>query len=294
MYERFYGLREPPFHVTADPAFLFPSRQHREALDHLEYGIRRRLGFIEITGEVGTGKTTVIKAFVQRLPESVGSSLILNPNLSDVQLLEAILRDFGLEPPRKTRVGLMAALTEFLLAQQQAGRIAVALIDEAQTLSLRTLEQIRLLSNLETAKDKLLQIILVGQPELAAKLAHPVLRPLRQRIAIRYRIQALTDDEVGAYITHRLLAAGGTAGRPVWTPEAVRAIARGSGGLPRMINQLCDKTLLAGFIRETTTVDAPLVEEAIRALEGSPERKEGTHDESDYRRLAESAVAPGP
>lgn len=296
MYETFYGLREPPFHVTADPSFLFPSPQHREALDHLTYGIRQRLGFIEITGEVGSGKTTIVKALIIQLPASVCTSVILNPNLSDIQLLEAIVRDFGLEPARKTRVGLMTALNTFLLEQQGQGRTAALIIDEAQTLSPRTLEQIRLLSNLETPKEKLLQIVLVGQPELATKLADARLRPLRQRIAIRYRLMPLPDLAVGEYIAYRLRAAGAAPGRPAFTPEAVAAIAQYSRGLPRTINHVCDKALLAGFIRETMTIDAHLVHLAIHALEGPTEIRGVTEEphESDHRRPAKDPTAADP
>ena len=331
MYEAFYGLREPPFHVTADPAFLFLSQHHREALDHLTYGVQKRLGFIEITGEVGSGKTTLVKVLVGRLNASTppfrnlghpswmasdkhssdghcaygavaprmrghdsggagptATSVILNPNLSDVQLLEAIVHDFGLTPPRKTRASLMDTLNRFLLEQQREGRTAALIIDEAQTLSPRTLEQVRLLSNLETPKEKLLQIILVGQPELAVKLADSCLKALHQRIAVRYRIQPLAPGEVGEYIAHRLRVAGAEAGHPVFTPEAVEAVARYSQGLPRTINHVCDRALLAGFIHETVTIDLPLVHEAIRTVEGVAETEEEVAYEPDYRRLAES------
>ena len=278
MYETFYGLREPPFHVTADPAYLFPSRQHQEALDHLTYGIQQRLGFIEVTGEVGSGKTTVIRALLTRLPDSVSTSLILNPVLSNVQLLEAIVRDFGIDPPRKTRATLMMALNQFLLEQQGRGRASVLIIDEAQTLSARTLEQVRLLSNLETHKDKLLQIILVGQPELATKLMDPLLRPLRQRIAVRCRILPLGPSEIGAYVAHRLATAGAAPDRPVFTADAIEAITQYSRGLPRAINHVCDKALLAGFVHEISTIDQPLVRQAIETLEGSTELEEGFYE----------------
>lgn len=292
MYEPFYHLREPPFHVTADPSFLYLSHPHREALDHLTYGIRQRLGFIEITGEVGSGKTTLIKALVARLAEVACTSVILNPTLSDLQLLEAILQDFGLEAPRHTRAAFMQTLNHFLLGQQGRGRTSVLMIDEAQTLTPRTLEQIRLLSNLETYKEKLLQIVLAGQPELAAKLSDPLLRPLRQRIAVRYRLRPLTVAEVGEYIAHRLQIAGGRPGVPAFLPEAVEAIAVYSRGLPRAINQVCDKTLLAGFVREIMTIDRSLVQQAIHALEGIPTASEEVTHESDYRRVAESSAAP--
>ncbi|MBI4227868.1 MAG: AAA family ATPase [Candidatus Omnitrophica bacterium] len=291
MYEMFYGLREPPFHVTADPAFLFPSRQHREALDHLTYGIQQRLGCLVVTGEVGSGKTTVIKTVLAQLPaDSVRTSLLLNPTFSDVQLLEAIVQDFGIAPGRKTRAALMDALNRFLLDQQGHGRTAVLIIDEAQTLAARTLEQIRLLSNFETQKEKLLQIVLVGQPELDDQLADPRLRPLRQRVAVRCRIAPLAEGDVGAYIAHRLRVAGAAADRPRFTPEATRLIARQSRGLPRAINHVCENALLAGFVRETMTIDAPLVRDAIDMLEGLASQPTEELHESDHRRLAESPV----
>ena len=288
MYETFYGLREPPFHVTADPSLLFPAPQHREALDHLTYGIRQRLGFIEITGEVGSGKTTITKALVAQLPASVSTSLILNPCVSGAQLVKAIVRDFGAEPARGARLTALEALNRFLLDQRAQGRTSVLIIDEAQTLTAKTLEQVRLLSNLETAKEKLLQIILVGQPELAAKLADPRLRPLRQRIAVRYRIGPLSRRDVGQYIAHRLRAAGAQPDRPAFTEEAVEAIAEYSHGLPRTINHVCDKALLVGFVREMGTIDVTLVRQAIQTLEGHSETLD---DERDYRRPAESATA---
>ena len=286
MYEAFYGFRESPFHVTADPAFLFPSRHHREALDHLQYGIRQRLGFIEVTGEVGSGKTTVVKALLSQLPHHVSTSLILNPVLSDLQLLAAIVKDFGLDPPR-TRVALMASLNQFLLEQRGRGRVAVLIIDEAQTLAPRTLEQVRQLSNLETPKEKLLQIILVGQPELSAKLLNPLLRPLRQRIAIRCHLQPLTVAEVGDYIAHRLRVAGALPNRPAFTAEAVDAITQYSRGLPRAVNHVCDKALLAGYVHESITIDLPMVRRAIETLEGQSSEPQEATDESHRRRIEE-------
>lgn len=286
MYETFYALREPPFHVTADPAFLFPSRQHRDTLDQLAYGIRQRLGFLVVTGEVGCGKTTIIKALLGQLPaEAVRTALLLNPAFSDVQLLEAITQDFGLTPTRKTRAALMEALNRFLLEQHAQGRTAALIVDEAHTLSARTLEQIRLLSNLETPKDKLLQLVLVGQPELDEQLTDPRLRPLQQRIAIRCRIAPLAADDVGAYIAHRLRVAGAAEGRPRFTPDAVAQIARLSRGLPRAINHLCENALLAGFVQDVMTIDEGLIHRAMETLEGTYE--------SDHGRLAESAVSAG-
>lgn len=289
MYESFYGFHEPPFHVTADPSFLYPSGQHQEALDHLSYGIRQRLGFIVITGEVGCGKTTLMKTLLTQLPETVTTAVIFNPDLSGTQMLEAIVQDFGLQPTRKTRTALMNALNQFLLDQQRQNRVPVLMIDEAQALSSKTLEQVRRLSNLETIKDKLLQIVLIGQPELDAKLEEPLLRPLKQRIAIRYRLSPLSAEEVGSYIRHRLQKAGAVADRPYFTDNAIQKIYRYSGGLPRAINHVCDKALLAGFVKESFTVDEALVHQAIGIIEGRTQTPEA-ENEFDRRRIEESAT----
>ncbi|MBI3322797.1 MAG: AAA family ATPase [Candidatus Omnitrophica bacterium] len=268
MYQEFYGFREKPFHVTADPSFLYPSRQHQEALAHLLYGIRQRLGFLMVTGEVGTGKTTLAKTLLQRLDPSVRTALLLNPLLSGTEMLRAIVRDFGASaggpeegPARRaaTRGELLRALEAFLLRNAESGGTAVLVIDEAQGLSASTLEQVRLLSNVETAKQKLLQIVLIGQPELASRLAgQHRLRALAGRIAVRYEIQPLDEAEVAEYIKHRLQTAAGE-GRPSFTPEAIRRIASLSGGIPRRINLLCDQALVAGFVRESREIDGEIV-----------------------------------
>ena len=266
MYEAFFGFREKPFHVTADPAFLYPSREHQEAFAHLIYGIRERLGFILITGEVGTGKTTLVKTLIGHLEGPTRSALILNPTLSATELLRAMLRDFGLEARKGSRSELLVAIEEYLLREAGAEGTAALIIDEAQALSASTLEQVRLLSNVETAKRKLLQIILVGQPELDQRLAQDGrLRALQQRIAVRYRIQPLRPEEVAEYIRHRLQAAG-PGGPAYFTEEAVAVIAQKSGGVPRSINRLCDQALVAGFVRESKTIDESMVEEASGIL----------------------------
>lgn len=269
MYEAFFGFREKPFHVTADPAFFYPSRQHQEAMDHLLYGIRERLGFIAITGEVGTGKTTLAKALVGRLDGPVQSALILNPTLSPSQLLRAVLRDFGLEQensPARTRGDLLAAIETFLLGQAESKGNAVLIIDEAQALSVSALEQVRLLSNVETAKRKLLQIVLIGQPELDDRLSKDTrLRALQQRIAVRYRVQPLSEEETAEYISHRLQTAG-PEGNVRFTPEAAAAVARITEGVPRRINLLCDRSLVAAFVKESQEVSESTVEEAAGAL----------------------------
>ena len=269
MYQEFYGFREKPFHVTADPSFLYPSRHHQEAMAHLLYGIRQRLGFLMITGEVGAGKTTLAKALLQRLEGPTRTALILNPVLSGTELLRAIARDFEIFPAPEggsgtrgpySRGEILRALEGFLLKNTESGGTAVLVIDEAQTLSASTLEQVRLLSNVETAKQKLLQIVLVGQPELAERLANqPRLRALAGRIAVRYEIQPLEEAEVGEYIRHRIQTVSGD-GHPLFTEEAVRRIARLSGGIPRRINLLCDQALVAGYVRESREINEAMVE----------------------------------
>lgn len=275
MYEAFYGLREKPFYVTADPAFLYPSRHHQEAMDHLTYGIRERLGFLLVTGEVGTGKTTLAKSLVESQENLSRTALILNPALSGQQLLGNILRDFGvgLHSSRPTRGELLRHIENFLLARASQGEGALLIIDEAQALSWEALEQVRLLSNIESPKQKLLQIVLLGQPELLTRLSNqPRLRALSQRIAVSYQIQPLAEDEIQAYIDHRLRVAGSN-GVPQFTSEAVALIAALSRGFPRRINLLCDHALLAGFVRESLIITPSLIKEAktLVATGGFPE-----------------------
>ncbi|KPK42761.1 MAG: ATPase [Omnitrophica WOR_2 bacterium SM23_29] len=267
MYENFFGLREKPFNVTADPNFLFFSKKHREAFDHLIYGIRERKGFLEITGEIGTGKTTLCRVFLNQLDEKIKSAFILNSNLPDVQLLSAIATDFNINIRPKTKINILTELNRFLIDQLRLGYNAVLIIDEAQNLKASQLEQIRLLSNLETDKEKLIQIILVGQPELKAKLNSPDLEQLRQRIAIRYHIQPLDEEEVDDYIYHRLHIAGSD-GNIRFEPDAVTEIYNYSNGVPRLINIACDKAMLLGFVLETKTISADMVKRSIEEIEG--------------------------
>lgn len=268
MYLRYYKFREAPFNLTPDPRFLFFTDRHREAFDHLVYGITQRKGFIQLTGEVGSGKTTLCRAVLNHLGDSVQTALVLNPFLSFEQLLRSILIDLGCSDPGTDRLDCIQALNRFLLEQQAANRTVAVLIDEAQDLGPEMMEQIRLLSNLETDQHKLVQIVLCGQPELKARLAGRELRQLRQRITIRYHLTPLTPALVGQYIAHRLQVAEADP-RLRFQPRAIRAIHRFARGCPRMINALCDHALLAGYVAQTLEIDARCVRLANRQLEGS-------------------------
>jgi general secretion pathway protein A len=267
VYEKFYGFRELPFHITPDPRFLFFSDKHREAFNHILFGIRERKGFIQITGEVGAGKTTVCRAILKELGDGYRTALIMNPTLTGTQLLREILVELGEKPKRRDRAGYLEALNHLLLDAVTRGQDVVLFVDEAQDLDADLLEQMRLLSNFETDQRKLLQIILIGQPELREKLDSRQLQQLRQRITVRYHLSPLTGEETERYIAHRLRVAGST-GRPSFTPWAIRAIHRYSRGVPRLINAVCDKTLLYGYVNDTDRLTRSAVRQAIRELEG--------------------------
>jgi general secretion pathway protein A len=267
MYTEFYGLREKPFSLSPDPRFLFLSDSHREALAHLLYGIEQGEGFIAITGEVGTGKTTLCRTLLQRLEPGSEVAFLFNPQLSGLELLQAIDAEFGLETEGRSRRELMDQLNRFLLTKRQEGRRVLLLIDEAQNLDRDALEQVRLLSNLETDTAKLIQIILIGQPELDALLESPELRQLRQRISVRWRLRALSAGETRDYVRHRLrVAAGGQ--REVFTDLALREVHRRSGGVPRVINRLCDRALLLGYAEGAQEIGLGTLAEVQRELTG--------------------------
>jgi general secretion pathway protein A len=267
MYLDFYGLKEFPFNITPDPRYLYLSRHHQDAFDHLVYGITSRKGFIELTGEVGSGKTTLCRAVMSHLGESVRTALILNPYLTETQLLRAILQDFGLAPSGRDKLAFMNQLNAYLLEQNRNGINVALIIDEAQNLSFELLEQIRLLSNLETDQQKLLQIVLSGQPELRDLLKQPQLRQLRQRILVRFHLPPLDVDDTALYIGHRLKTAG--AGETVmFEAEAVKLIFQTSGGVPRLINALSDHAMLAGYVLRKNRIDADCVSLAAKQLEG--------------------------
>ncbi len=267
MYLEFYGLKEFPFNITPDPRFLYLSPYHKEAYDHVMYGIKARKGFIELTGEVGSGKTTLCRAVLANLDNTVETALILNPSLTETQLLRAMLNDFGLDPKGKDRLDYIEILNDFLLAKSQQGINVALLIDEAQNLSPQVMEQIRLLSNLETDQQKLIQIVLCGQPELQKRLARPDLRQLRQRITVRYHIRPLTFEDTMMYIRHRLWVAGNN-GNLTFDQPAFKEVHRYSKGGPRVINAICDIALLAGYVDKKHAIDARCIRKAIEQLEG--------------------------
>jgi general secretion pathway protein A len=265
VYIEFYGFREPPFNITPDPRFLFYSRHHREAFNHLLFGIRERKGFIQITGEIGAGKTTLCRALLEQLGPRVRTALVLNPKMTNTQLIRAILGELGLDNRINDRVVLLERLNRFLLERAAASEDVVLILDDAQAMDAEALEQVRLLSNLETSERKLLQIVLLGQPELAATLDR--LEQLRQRITVRYHLRPLDLQETAHYIHHRLQVAGANS-RPVFGRQALRAIHRYSRGVPRLINAICDKTLLCGYVMQTDRLELAHVRRAVRELEG--------------------------
>ncbi len=255
MYQSFYGFKEMPFNITPDPKFLYLSPTHQEALQHLKYGIMEKKGFIVLVGEVGCGKTTLCRRFLNEIDSThFDTALILNPRVNETQMLKAILTELGETNLARNQADLVAQMNRVLLDRIERGRDIILIIDEAQNLSFEVLEQVRLLSNLETDKQKLLQIVLMGQPELKNVLAQERLRQLRQRILVHYELNPLTLHDMQHYIQHRLTLAG-SVGRPTFTPWALKTIHRASKGIPRVVNNLCDKAMLSAYIRESDEVN---------------------------------------
>ncbi|HEX5399578.1 MAG TPA: AAA family ATPase [Verrucomicrobiae bacterium] len=269
VYHDFYKLKQAPFDLTPNPHFLFHSGKHREALNHLLYGIRERKGFVQLTGEVGAGKTTLCRSMLEQLNGHYSTALILNPVLNANELVKVVATEFGLPVGSLNldRIDTLALINEFLLKQVELGRDAVLIIDEAQDLTEDLLEQVRLLSNLETDDRKLLQVVLIGQPELRDRLNSHRLRQLRQRITVRYHLRPLTRYEVSQYVHHRLETAGAK-GAPYFTGPALWRVYFYSRGIPRLVNAVCDKALLAGYVEHSDHITHGMVGRAIRELEG--------------------------
>lgn len=274
MYCTFYGLKERPFTLTPNPDFIFLGKAHQEAFAHLLYGIEQKAGFIALTGEVGAGKTTVIRTLLTRLtPETHATALILNPMISALGLLKTINREFGISDIGEEPAELVETLNRFLLQQKVAGKTVILVIDEAQDMEPVTLEQVRLLSNLETATEKLIQIILVGQPELEALLSRTELRQLNQRITVRYHLTSMEAADTRDYITHRLRVAGGIPEMVRFSDAAIQLIHHFTGGLPRLVNAVTDRSLLIGYITESRQIDTGQVRQAIKEVAPSEDRR---------------------
>ncbi len=287
MYTAFYGLREKPFSLTPNPRFLFLADSHREAMAHLFYGLEQGEGFIVITGEVGTGKTTLCRSMLERLDADTEVAILFNPSHNAIELLQSINEEFELPAESASRRELLSRLNRFLLDRKQAGKRVVLIVDEAQNLSPGTLEQVRLLSNLETASSKLIQIILLGQPELDEKLDSNELRQLRQRVSVRWRLDALPQADTFGYVQHRLRVAAG-AEREIFSEAALREIHRRSNGVPRLINVLCDRALLAGYAEQAHRIGPRVVQRAAREV---PDALGAAGARPAYRRPSTWAVA---
>lgn len=271
MYKRFFGLKENPFSVNPDPRYLFLTRHAEEALACLTYGIQNRKGFILLTGEVGTGKTTLLNKLLEYLSgKRVSTAFVFNPRLNVTQFFDFMMADFGIPcdglPPRTTKSQILLRLNQWLLERYRAGEAAVLIVDEAQNLSPQVLEEIRLLTNLETSTEKLLQIVLSGQPELEHKLNQPQLRQLRQRITLRCKTYPLTLEETRGYAAERLRIAGAD-GAPVFSPEAIERVHYYARGIPRIVNLLCEHGLIGAFVDHIQPVPAETIEEAAREFQ---------------------------
>jgi len=269
MYLQFFGLAEKPFAITPDPRYLYLSGRHADALAHLVYGINEAGGFIQLTGEVGTGKTTTIRSLLARAPKTAEIALILNPRLSATEFLRSLCEELGLGADDNSGTdnkSLVDLLNRYLLRAHAQGRRVVLVVDEAQNLAPDVLEQVRLLTNLETETQKLLQIILIGQPELRKLLAREDLRQIAQRITARFHLDPLSRDETYAYVRHRLRVAGAT--EEIFTPSALGEVHRLAAGIPRVINVTCDRALLGAYTQETRKVTASLVRLAAGEVYG--------------------------
>src|SRR5712692_128174 len=264
MYKKFFGLRENPFNVNPDPRYLFSTRHTEEALAVLTYGIQSRKGFILLSGEVGTGKTTLLNKLLDWLHrENMVTAFVFNPRLNVTQFMDFMMADFGITCESKLKSQVLLKLNQWLLERYRAGETAILIVDEAQNLSPQVLEEIRLLTNLETSTEKLLQIVLCGQPELETKLNQPMLRQLRQRITLRCKTHPLGLEETTGYIAERLRVAGADAA-PIFLPETIQSIHRYSRGIPRVITLLCEHALISSFVDQKRPIRAEVIEEVAR------------------------------
>jgi general secretion pathway protein A len=269
MYESFFGFREPPFSLTPDPRFLWLSETHQEGLATLVYGITRHKGFLLLTGEVGTGKTTLLRAALAEIPPDTDTALILNTvGISPLDLLKLIAAEFGIDGRLETTADYLIALNRMLLERLRLGRNTVLIIDEAQNLDAETLEEVRLLSNLETDTEKLMQIVLTGQPELLHKLQTPALRQLRQRIAVEHHMDPLRAEEIGPYLQHRIQVAGGRY-EEIFQPGCESSFYWFSSGCPRMISLLADRVLLAAYSKNMRPIEPDFVQEKAKSMVGT-------------------------
>lgn len=264
MYEKYYGFTTKPFDLLPDPQFLYLSEKHDVALAHLEYGITDNKGFIVLTGDVGAGKTTLANFFLRKVDIKVNTALIYNTNLDPTTFLEMIVKDFGLQAPDTRRSTLYDTLYQFLLSEHMGGKRSVLIIDEAQNMPNQTLEEVRMLSNFETEESYLLQIILIGQPQLRKRLNDPELSQLTQRVSVYYHLAPLDKPEVSQYIRHRLKVSGRSTHDPLFTEKAIERIYAYSGGIPRLISSICDTALLYGYTDEIKTIDLGIIERVIR------------------------------
>jgi len=267
MYTKFYRLREKPFEITPDPRFLYLSENYREALAHLTYAVRERKGFTVITGEVGTGKTTLVHTLLSRLDGNTRTAYLFNPKLGSTDFLHYICEDLGIKGQKRSKGQYLASLHNFLMACYTRNETVVLIIDEAHTLDPKLLEEVRLLTNLETPKSKLLQVVLMGQPELNEILNCPQFRQLKQRISLRYHMQPLNKEETREYIKKRMRMAG-TVDPDIFTLKAVKVIYEYSKGIPRLINIVCDNALLAGYAADQKVIGKNIVHEVINSLDG--------------------------
>lgn len=267
MYRNFYGLREKPFEITPDPRFLYLSENHKEALAHLTYAVQERKGFTVITGEVGTGKTTLVQTLLSRLDGSTRTAYLFNPKLGSTDFLHYICEDFGVGGQKRSKGQYLAHLHNFLMTCYARHENVILIIDEAHTMDPKLLEEVRLLTNLETPKGKLLQVILLGQPELDDILNRPEFRQLKQRVSLRYYIKPLDKEDVDVYIKRRLKTAGAF-DSDIFTSKAFREIFKYSKGIPRLINIVCDNALLIGYAADQKVIGKSIVREVIDNLDG--------------------------